>query len=129
LVEDLNQYRFQVTGLKAGRWKLTVEGVEVGTFTDAALAAGVNLATLPGPWQELAKKVNRMSVAHETDYFNRWRQIAIATVPNEAQAEHQALIRKLDDLLDANEKARQQEAVGHAWKWVLTPADAPSPNR
>ena len=122
LHEDLNQYRFQVTGLKAGNWKLTVEGLEVGTFTNTVLAAGVNLGPLPGPWQDLGKKVNGLATAQENEYYVRWRQIAVVTVPKEAQNEQRALLYKLDSLLDDHEKERQQEAVGHPWKWVLGPA-------
>jgi len=42
---DLNQETLQVTGLRAGRYKLAIDGQAVGAYTAAQLAAGVNLAT------------------------------------------------------------------------------------
>ena len=123
LVDDLNQYRFTVTGLKAGNWKLTADDLAVGTFSDTALAAGVNLGTYPGPWQELGKKINADSRADEALYFTTWRTFGQSTIPKGAEAEYKAFIDKLHALLDAQEKTRQQEAVGHAWKWSLTLAD------
>ncbi len=62
---DFNQYNFKATGLKAGRWKLTVEGIDVGTFSEKDLAAGVNLAKLGGPWQKLGEQVNVLSRSGE----------------------------------------------------------------
>ncbi len=63
--EDVNQYRFCVTALKAGMWKLVVQGLEVGIFSSHALAGGINLASLPGPWKRLGEDVNLMASQQE----------------------------------------------------------------
>lgn len=120
LIDDLNRYPFKVLGLKAGNWKLTVEGIEVGTFSHTALAAGINLAAFSGPWQAIGAKVNDDSTRDEVYYFTAWRNIRLADLPPEAAPEQNALIDKLGILLDAREEARRHEAAGHAWKWVLT---------
>jgi len=120
LMDELNQYQFKVTGLKAGNWKLTVDNIEVGTFSDTELAAGVNLATKPGPWQVLGKQVNTDSLAAESLYFTTWRSFSLNAVPKEAEPELKALLDKLNGLLDTQEKTRQLEAAEHPWKWSLT---------
>ena len=121
LLQDLMSYPFRVTGLKAGNWKLTVQGKDVGTFTADALAAGVNLATNDGPWAAVGADVNRLSAEQESAYFSRWRQIQLADVPAEAKAEQQALLAKLDSLIAAKEQARLRRAADEpAWTWSLT---------
>ncbi len=45
LTDELNRELLTVSGLAAGRYALSIDGAEVGTWTAAELAAGVNLAT------------------------------------------------------------------------------------
>ncbi len=44
VLEDLNDYRLKVTGLKDGKYAVNVGGKTVGTYAAADLAKGVNLA-------------------------------------------------------------------------------------
>lgn len=121
--ETLNRYAFTVTGLKAGgKWKLTVADSEVGTYTSEELAAGVNLATAPGPWQSLGRQVLNLCGDQENLYFNRWRNIGLTQVPAEAQDELKALLGKLDKLIDAKEAQRLAAPAQRTWAWKLTPA-------
>lgn len=119
--QDLNQYNFKVTGLKAGKWKLAVEGIDVGTFSEKDLAAGVNLATLPGPWQKLGELVNAASRNQEDVYFTYWRQVSMMNVPAEAKTELEALQKKMAEMVDKAEAARLKVVpTERAWKWTLT---------
>ena len=59
---EMNNYAFCAKGLKAGNWQLAVQGIDVGTFTADELAAGVDLASRPGPWLKLGEDVNRLVV-------------------------------------------------------------------
>jgi len=43
--EDLNRETLTVTGLDAGKYSLSIDGIEVGTYDAAEFSAGVNLAT------------------------------------------------------------------------------------
>jgi endoglucanase len=45
-MKDLNQQTLQVKNLAKGKWMLSIDGSNVGPFTEAQLAAGVNLAEL-----------------------------------------------------------------------------------
>ena len=57
-LESLDQEPLVVTGLASGRFELKIDGQSVGTFSDAELAKGVNLARYRTPmvWQAYAVK-------------------------------------------------------------------------
>ncbi|MGC6455165.1 MAG: SGNH/GDSL hydrolase family protein [Coraliomargaritaceae bacterium] len=44
--EEFNQQCLQVTGLNAGDYKLTIDGIEVGIWSAKELASGINLSTI-----------------------------------------------------------------------------------
>jgi lysophospholipase L1-like esterase len=117
----LNRYPFQVTGLSAGTWKLTVEGVEVGAFSADKLTEGVDLGTLPGPWQALGKQVDATVQVQEAIYLMRWKYLGVLLeVPKTAQPEKLALEQKLDQLIAEQEAARRELTAPQALQWSLT---------
>jgi hypothetical protein len=121
--QDLNQYNFKVTGLKAGKWKLAVEGIDVGTFSEKDLAAGVNLATLPGPWQKLGELVNAASRHQEEVYFYAWRALSVSNIPapESLKPDIEALAKKAYALVDEAEALRLKAVPkDRSWKWALT---------
>ena len=119
--QELNQYNFTVTGLKTGKWKLTVENMEVGTFTDKELAAGVNLATLPGPWIKIGEQVDNASKEQESLYFTQWRGVSMLEVPGQAQAEHKDLLKRMTELVQEQETTRiNLVPKDRTWNWRLT---------
>lgn len=120
VIQELNYYPLSVVGLKAGNWKLVVQGIDVGTFSADDLAKGMNLATMPGPWQTLGEKVNQISHEQEDVYFTRWREISLVAVPSEAKSEQQALLNKMDKLVEAKEHARAEATAHRDWQWSLT---------
>ena len=118
---DLNQYRLTVTGLKAGAWSITADGVAVGTYPADQLAASVNLAAQPGPWQKIGADVNRLSGEQENLYYSRWRQLGLLSLPDELKPDLTALVEKMDRLV-ADREDRRIKAVPQqrAWNWSLT---------
>lgn len=60
-LEKLSPYLLQVTGLPAGKYEVSCEGVVLGAASDRELAAGLNLNTLlldasgKAPWEAVAK--------------------------------------------------------------------------
>jgi len=118
--QDLNQYVFTVTGLKAGTWKLTVQGLAVGTFAAAELSRGVNLAMKPGPWADLGQRVNQLSAEQEQLYYVRWRQVDLPISLPELQPEKKPMLDKLDSLIAVKEAARIKAAENRTWTWSLT---------
>jgi lysophospholipase L1-like esterase len=126
---ELNEYRFTVSGLAAGAWRLSVQGREVGTFTDKELAAGVNLALRPGPWAELGRTVQRLTKEFEDAYFLRWRQLSLPfewlqfRMP-EVKPEVAALMSKVDAGIAGRDASRYAAAAERTWQWELRRADA-----
>ena len=121
--EELNRYPFAVSGLQPGNWRLTVNSTEVGVFSSAALAEGINLTSQPGPWQALAQEVNRLAAEQESIYLQK-RQLNgifswIATPPPEAEVEKLALMRKLDETVAARERACRDAVDDRTWEWQL----------
>ncbi len=49
-----DRYLLTIRDLRDGKWRVVAGGVEVGTFTHAELATGINLAHHQGPWQRQA---------------------------------------------------------------------------
>ena len=104
-VESLNRETLQVTGLAAPRYTLSIDGEEVGDFSREELAAGVNLATLPTPMRDQAQAVHRLTIKHNNQRFERWRNIQ---VPLESHSER--VKNALPPLLTALE-AEEAETV------------------
>jgi hypothetical protein len=60
ILEQMNDYRLQVTGLKAGRYEIRLGGVKVADCSNDELGAGVNLAAAvlaTGPIADQVKAV------------------------------------------------------------------------
>ena len=121
LMRDFNQYRLRVTGLRAGTWKLVVEGIEVGAFTADELATGVDLGERAGPWRKLGQEVNALSSEQENLYFHRWREVSLGPAPAGGQSELDAMLGVLDKALSDKEAERIRKAAeNHVWKWTFT---------
>lgn len=60
--EEFNQAPLRIGGLRAGRYRLAIDEVPVGEFTDDELARGVDLASLPGaPQTQQAAEAGRIA--------------------------------------------------------------------
>ncbi len=119
LIEDFNQYRFRVTGLKAAAWKLVVAGMEVGTFSNQELAAGINLATRPGPWQAMAKKADDLVVKEQAEFFQRWLYLSQYPAPEHLKADLDGFIATADAHVHRLQEKRFHVADARTWKWTL----------
>ncbi len=106
-VQSLNQEPLKVTGLKAARYTLKIDGQPIGDFTKEKLASGVNLAVLSTPMSFQAAVVHQLTRLHNDIHFTRWRQVQ---VPHENSI---APYRATMDALDAAEAAviREQRAA------------------
>ena len=58
--QELNQEPLRVTGLVPGMYSLTIDGKEVGKFSEVALGGGVNLADYNTPMRQQAQRVSWM---------------------------------------------------------------------
>ena len=101
--QALNQETLKVTNLNPGKYKLSIDGMNVGTFDHATLAIGINLAEYDTPMTGQANTVFAVtSDRTQTRYF-MWRQIEfglaaqsasdVASVMKEYEKAEDSLIR------------------------------------
>lgn len=75
ILEELNDYRLKITGLKAGSYEVKVSGTKIAEFTAAQLADGVNLAAPALAAGPIAEQVKAVRAAVENK--NRFHHDAI----------------------------------------------------
>lgn len=84
ILEDLNDYHLKVTGLKPGKYDISVGGTKVAQFSADELSKGVNLAAAvltAGPITEQVKAVKAAVEAKNRFYHDRiFRGVTLANV-------------------------------------------------
>jgi lysophospholipase L1-like esterase len=121
-VQALNQQSLKVTGLKASRYLLKIDGEEVGTLSRAQLEQGVNLAELPTPMVKQAQAVHDLTLKHNNIHAVRWRELQVVLAQQPLPHLPQAL-EALDNLeadLVAQQRATAQPKTRH---YELLPQD------
>jgi lysophospholipase L1-like esterase len=101
ILQDLDQYELQVTGLPAGTYELSVEGEPVGKASSEELGKGWNLATSAGPITKQAQEVLALVFQKNNLYFQRWRSVQLFEFPGwaqspEAESKRAAELARLD---------------------------------
>jgi hypothetical protein len=84
IMEEMNEYRLKMTGLKAGQYEIRIGGKKIAEYTNVALADGVNLAPAvltEGPIADQVKAV-WSAVKAKNDYFHDriFRGVVLAEV-------------------------------------------------
>jgi hypothetical protein len=97
IVESFNQEPLSVTGLTAARYKLSVDGEEVHSFSREELAAGVNLALFDTPMLKQAWRVYGLTLKRNDVHFGLWRRVQVP-LEQEARPEKQAALDALTQL-------------------------------
>jgi lysophospholipase L1-like esterase len=79
ILDELDQYELQVTGLAAGDYEVSIDGEVVAKMSADTLASGCNLATTAGPITRQSQAVMDLVFAKNNLFYKRWRN-AIRTV-------------------------------------------------
>lgn len=116
-IESLDRQPLVVTGLAAGRFELKIDGQSIGTFTEAELAKGVNLARYRTPmrWQAYAVKWS-IGGGHEAQRVRRELLVGAAKDPS-LQAAADALAARDE----AAQKQRSVDATPKPRRYELVP--------
>ncbi len=101
ILQDLDQYELQVTGLPAGTYELSIDGDPVGKASSEELAKGWNLATSAGPISKQAQEVLALVFQKNNLFFQRWRSVQLFEFPGwaqtpEAESKRAAELARLD---------------------------------
>jgi lysophospholipase L1-like esterase len=86
ILQDLDRYELQVTGLPAGTYELSIDGESVGKANSEELAKGWNLATSAGPITKQAKEVLALVFQKNNQFYQRWRAVQLYEFPDWAQS-------------------------------------------
>ena len=130
---ELSQYTLKVTGLKAEKYALTINGVPAATITAKDLAAGVNLTAF-GPLPN-AKEVSPLiaqsrailgAVGAKEGAVGNWRGLSQKAYAKDAPPELKAQLAELTPkVLELDAKIREA-AKPQLLKFELAPAPAPA---
>jgi lysophospholipase L1-like esterase len=117
-LESLDRQVLAVSGLAASRYELKVDGQAVGTFTEAELARGVNLARFNTPmrWQAYSVAWG----AGDSHELQRQRRRLLVAAEKDPALEATALALLAQD--EAGQKARSEEARPKPRRIELVPA-------
>ncbi len=85
ILNDLDRYELQITGLPAGNYELSTDGESAGQMSAEELASSCNLANRPGPITQQARQVLDLVFRKNNVYFNRWRNVQLYSFPEWAQ--------------------------------------------
>ena len=108
ILDDLNRYELQITGLAPGNYELSIDGESVGKATAEQLGQGWNLATQAGPITKQAQELLKLVVQKNNLYFNRWRSVQLYSFPGwaqspEAETSRSAELARLDQKIADSE--------------------------
>jgi lysophospholipase L1-like esterase len=109
VTDALNQEPLHITGLAAGRYQVMIDGGTVGTYSEAELAQGVNLALLDTPMSRQAMKVHDLVVDRLNVHQERWRTLQVPMASLDLLHLDDAI--KALDTLDTELATRERQAA------------------
>jgi len=128
VIDSLNRQTLKVSGLPAGRYRLTIDDEATGSFTNDQLATGINLATLTTPMAKQAAAVHQWTLKHNNIHFARWRTVQVP-LAEDSLSQTKASMDALDKL-EAQAVTRQREAAQpKPHRFALAPEAAASGGR
>jgi lysophospholipase L1-like esterase len=120
----LDQEPLQVTGLPAGNYQLKINGQTVGTFSAAALGAGINLAEYHTPMLEQSYDVLRLVWKQVAWRYFAWRGIQLRLRDDhdpQVQEAAQALVTALEAQKDRDTEQQYTAAQPRVTHYELVP--------
>ena len=96
-VQSLDQETLEVSGLRADRYLLSIDGDRVGVFSREQLHSGINLALLDTPMFRQALRVHDLTIQRNEIQFGRWRQVEMV-LEKESPPHKQAALDALEAL-------------------------------
>ena len=96
VVNELGVYTLRVSGLKAERYEVSIDGAPVATVARADLEKGWSLAGVNTPMQAQALEVLQLVFKKNDLYFQRWRKVQL-------DPQRQAELPALDEQIAAAE--------------------------
>ncbi len=129
--DDLSRYLLKVTNLAAAKYKVSLDGKELGTFTKDELATGVNLSYQAGAIMPETTGLLKDILAKNQTYFHLWRDLQLFSLPgvmswiplDAIEPARQAEIKKQEAQLADMDAKLNQPRTPKPHTWTLTPAN------
>lgn len=101
ILQELDRFDLQLTGLAAGNYALTIDGQSAGKATADQLAKGWNLANAAGPITEQGQAILKLVFEKNNIFFRRWRDVQLFNFPawaagSDIEAKRVAELARLD---------------------------------
>jgi hypothetical protein len=118
-VDALDQEILKVNGLKPGKWTLTIDGKEAGSFDSEELGHGINLVKFETPMMDQARTVAGLTKKHADLHNTRWRNIQVP-LASDPLADRDAALALLDkmEVEIVHEQHAAAQPVAHQFKLV-----------
>ena len=98
-LKDLSDYGLKVSGLKDGKYALSIDGADVGNYSSADLAAGVNLGKLEsGPIFDQGQAVFKAIQEKNELLHHRFRDVVMKPAALGDAAKRDELKRRMDEI-------------------------------
>ena len=108
ILDDLDRYELQVSGLSPGTYELSIDGQPVGKATAEELGHGWNIATTAGPITKQGQELLQLVFKKNNTYYDRWRKVELSSLPEWAEKARVAEMARLDGKI-AEEEAKINE--------------------
>ncbi len=126
ILDELNRYELQISGLAPGNYELSIDGESVGKTTAEQLGKGWNLATAVGPITKQVQELLKLVVEKNNLYFNRWRSVQLFSFPGwaqspEAESKRSAELARLDEKIAESEAQIEKARKPRSHQFELKP--------
>ncbi|HVT12064.1 MAG TPA: SGNH/GDSL hydrolase family protein [Fimbriimonadaceae bacterium] len=113
--DALNRETLEVDGLAQGTYRLTIDGVAVGSFSGEELGKGINLANYDTPMRKQAVQVVDWAWKRSHVDFARWREVDFQYADRSAGKAASKAMEKLErDVL--NDELKAAQPVSHRYR-------------
>jgi len=109
ILDELNQYELQISGLAAGNYELSIDGQTIGKATADQLGKGWNLSNEAGPITKQSLELLKLVFQKNNLYFDRWRRVQLFSLPDWAQSP-EVENRRAAELARLDQKVADAEA-------------------
>ena len=122
ITERLNQQILQISGLAGGGYILTINGSDVGTYSEAELQHGINLADIPStPQNALGRKLALLCSEHHSlgSKLRTLRRVEIKHLAKVDLSDHAAVEASLKQFI-AEKEAQKHDPEANSGYYIKT---------